>query len=646
MAFTNSLASLVVNIVVRTARANQQINSVKGGLKSTGMTALNTAASLWILRAAFLTVRDTIASVYKSTAEFETAIVRITSISSNLKNTGFAESVERVGLALSGIQVKDLADVSLTAVKMGIEGKQAILEFSKVVNQFAYVTDTSTDTVADGFGRISNIFKILPEDTDRLANAILRVDEGSVVTAADILKLTQQFAGFAAAMGLNTRETIAFMAAMRAAGQTGVISRNALHRLMVVLLRDTEKVSEAIGLTGEQFKEFSVLIETDPAKGLESFMDKFKNFTSKEQEEILKKIGLSTVRVSGGMKALALAFDQYTKNLKNATDGMESNNDLSKRMFDRSRTLEGMMLNLTDAWEAFKRSIGDSTPFADVIANTQTLVESLDYMMGSAEKSYLDLSKVANVKGLRSQKAQQLREEKAKARGFNIITATRASYRVPRLQREIIDLTLQLNELTKKLSGTDIENVNLTPVTKAQVLARLEAEERSAHIKAIREEIKARGGILEFRSREKQGIAEWNAFMQDEVGSLREDLRLQIREEQKEIYDKQIAAAKKFEEAVDRFAQNEFDERMRLQHQDEKNFQFWRDKRHKKEMDALKGKTSLGGFTGLTEAWKKAQMQKDKSGVEQKKIKLMEKHNDLLEEIKDRKVWFNNAVGP
>ncbi len=620
MAFTNSLASLVVNILVRTGRANREINKVKGNLVSTGGTALNTAAQLWILRAAFLVVRDAIGGVIKSTAEFETAIIRITSISKDLKNTGFGDAVEKLGLALSGIQVQSLADVALTAAKMGIEGKAAILEFSKVVTQFGLVTDTSVQAVADGFGRLAIIFGILPKDIEKLANAVLRVDEVSVVTAGDILSLTQQFAGFAATMGLNVRETIAFMAAMKSAGQTGTVSRNALHRLLVVLLRDTEKVGKALNLTTKEFRAFSVLIETDPAKGLERFFKIFKEFTGREQEQVLKEIGLSTVRVSGGMKALALAFGEYTKNLAAATEGMEDNVDLANRMFDRSDTLEVKINDLADAWEAFKRSLGEAGLFKDAIDSINILVTSLNELLDATEKSVPKLDST-NVKQLKAALRQAIDDKlDAEKRLLSInsfvtggIGAIIAGFQVERANREIKRLKEQLNQLTTAGGGVDIEDVDTKKARKQDILDRLDIEERKERGRATKKK----------RDRQRE-------LDRDIEEIILEDDRRKAEEQRKFAEESDLREQEQLRHLRD-------NEALRLQQE--------RDEVQKK-LEKLGDREQPRGFMGLVEAWKRVQQDSIIKRAEGKKLSLMQQQVEILKEIRDKKEFLQgNVVG-
>lgn len=599
MAFSNTLASLIVNIVVRTRRANRDIAATKTGLKDTGRSALNTAASLWIMRAAFLVVQQAIGGVIRSTAEFELAIARIESISKDLKGTGFGDSVEDLGLALKNIQVKDIADIALTAVKMGIDGKSAILDFSRVVNQFAVVTDTSAQTTADAFGRIGNVFGILPQDIERVANAILRVDENSVVTAADILKTTEKFAGFATTMGLNVRETVAYVAAMRAVGQTATVTRSSLARLMFKLIGSTAETGQALGLAGKELENFIVLTKTNPGKGLFKFFELFKALSTDAKIGVLKELQLSTVRTSQGLLALAEGFDQVSGNLDAANKGMSENNDLLDRNQAIVETLGSNVKALADSFEAFKRALGEGTFLSGTIKRLTVVVDLLTEAVDAIAELNADANQGQGVdlksKSSINKRIQELQKERA--------------FRAKRQDESFYSREVRSNiaSLLTGLTNKDISN------ELSKLISALNELNRAPKLD-IEKEGGPKSTAAEILEAAKTAMDELN-----EAGKKAfETLVTNSKRANKEQHESELARRIKDDEELLALA----------------NFG------RKNDPD------KISGFRGLTQAWKDAMTKGRIDKNEQKKIGILEAQKLLLQEIRDKPLAnFNNAVG-
>ena len=145
MPFINHLASLLVNIVVNTANARAQLNSVKGSLQSTGQSALHGAARFYLLRAALLASKEVMSGLASKAAEMEQGFITLERTASEFAGTQnrmqlMAKAIDEVGITLGDLQKA----IAITG-QLGIRGKQNILEFSETILKLSTVTGATPD---------------------------------------------------------------------------------------------------------------------------------------------------------------------------------------------------------------------------------------------------------------------------------------------------------------------------------------------------------------------------------------------------------------------------------------------------------------------------------------------------------------------
>ena len=533
MAFINHLASLVVNVVVNTRRFNRQMSGMRGSI-------VGAAAGFYLIRAGVLAATGAINTLVKSAAELESGFVKVERIVRELRESTFRSDVIRVGLELPGIQISEIQGALQGAVRLGIRGKNALIEFSKQVTIFSELASITGEKAALQLGRIAGLFKVPFEEVSKLSNAILVVSQEFRTTAADISDVTEKIAGFSAAIGLSVNETIGWAAALKSAGQTSTITRSALTRFAKVTISEQSKIQKAFKLTNEELGDFIDLVATDANEAMIQMLLRLKELDKFGQIEAFKELELSTVRILPALLALADNIGEIRRAQEAAERGARDNTEALIQLHLTADTTTAKLKDLKESWDLFKATLGETQVFNDAIEALTTLTIGFNELTNAQFRppQTIDLNDTEQV-------AKRIENLKKEAKRLNVPTGLEANESIQMLfgsigaanffglksTAELRNVTNEINRLldiqfakiksiiSQKEANLGLTNEELNQLKKLNNLNKLQdfqAERQTELLKKRSDFIKNNTGLTEVEFKENEKLKK----IQEETGLL------------------------------------------------------------------------------------------------------------------------------
>lgn len=392
----NKLASLLVDIVIDTRQFNEQINHTEAQLatlfssQKNKWQALRVESALYnaslanIARTAFKfaavlialqLIKQAMLAIVDAASKVEKGFVDIERIVPALSVGTFRQEVVNLAQSLSGVTLHDLQEALKEIVQLGIRGKDALLEFGKVVSELSLLTGESAKDIAENLGKIVNIFNIDPKNVSHFANATLALSQTFGATEKEIFTITERLGEFAHEIGLSAEDTAAFAAAMKNAGQQTDASRNALFTLFTKLEAHPLKVADAFGLTQAAAQRLFITLRQNPREGIIKFLEILRGKSPGEMIQALGKLGISGKNTAAGIIALVGNLAQLKEAFHVSAVGAKENVLLTQQMAANALTLSAKVADLEKNWELFLASLGNTSIIKNTVDELKDLLK-------------------------------------------------------------------------------------------------------------------------------------------------------------------------------------------------------------------------------------------------------------------------------
>lgn len=157
------------------------------------------------------------------------------------------------------VAFSDVAGVATLGAQLDVAA-QDLENFSKQVVMFSATAGTTTETTADGFGRIGQLLKVPVAEYENLGSAILYAGNSSVATEADVLAYSQRLAIAGNEAGFTADQVVALSATLASLGIGLEAAQGATQRIFQQITRDVSEGGDALtnlayisGTTAEAF---------------------------------------------------------------------------------------------------------------------------------------------------------------------------------------------------------------------------------------------------------------------------------------------------------------------------------------------------------------------------------------------------------
>ncbi|MBU0847725.1 phage tail tape measure protein, partial [Patescibacteria group bacterium] len=375
--------TLAIETVVASEKMKSFSESLKGtssalwlmtmGLQQFGR-AMTTAFTIPIAAAAGLAIK-TFMDWEKGTLKIQTA-AEITREAAEKITNSFMEISMQIP-----ITVEDFHKAAYAAAQAGITGEEGITNFAKAAVMLSKVggdafKDLPIEKLANdlamlaiGFGETGENM----EEVNNIASMLLSVAKAVPGGLAGIVEGLRRVQGPAATLNISLSDTTALIGTLIASGVPFARAGTELGRVFLDMVKNIDKVGEALGYTTENFGEFKERMDTDVMGVLIELLQRYGQIESGvERATHLQEIfGTTALRA---MLPLIENTDMLTDLQARANQELESGALLTAEFAIQAQSLSGTMTVFSNAVKALAKVVGDDlAPYFNYFVKTATM---------------------------------------------------------------------------------------------------------------------------------------------------------------------------------------------------------------------------------------------------------------------------------
>ena len=347
-----------------------------------------------------------------SAMKFESAIIGVykTVDASPYKMSQITQGIRELSTEIPAT-AEDIAGVAEAAGQLGISSED-ILDFTRVMIDLGEATNLSADDAASALAKFANITKMDPENYDRLGSTIVALGNNYATTESDIVSMMTRLASTGAVVGLSEAEMAALATSLSSVGIEAEAGGTAISTLLKEFekasmsgsqsaeilsrtgktLRELERMADSnsgafktlaqrFGYTSSEFRNmlseaqslekfadiagmtadaFASMWDSAPLEAMNAFISGLGELSENGGDAlgVLEELGLTDVRLSNAILALASSNDILGNTLETANDAWRENNALTEEAEKRNKALESQLQILENSKERFKSAIG------------------------------------------------------------------------------------------------------------------------------------------------------------------------------------------------------------------------------------------------------------------------------------------------
>lgn len=147
----------------------------------------------------------------------------------------------------------DIAALVEGGARMGIQGKDDLLEFARVAATAATAFDLPAQEVGENLARIANLYKLPIKNVNQLGDAINFLDDNAMSKGGDIIDVMQRTAGITASVGMSFKDAAALGSTFLSLGASAEIAgsaTNAMIRELAIATKQPKRFVEGLKSIG------------------------------------------------------------------------------------------------------------------------------------------------------------------------------------------------------------------------------------------------------------------------------------------------------------------------------------------------------------------------------------------------------------
>lgn len=330
--------------------------------------------------AALKATADALEACVDASVDFESAMAGVE------KTTDMADDeLVAMGDAIRDLATKipatasEIANVAEAAGQLGI-AKDDILSFSEVMVNLGTATNLSSTEAALSLAKFASVVSMSADNYERLGSTIVALGNSFATTEADIVSMATRLASTGTLVGLTEAEIMAVATALSSVGIEAEAGGSAVSKLLkqfeVMVQTGSPQLADFAVIAGMSADEFSDAWGENAVAALSRFIDGLGDVDKAggSSVAVLEDLGLTEIRLSNAVLAMASSEGILTKSLNLANNAWDENSALSKEAATRYETTESRLQLLANAADNVKIAVGDQlTPaigdFADAGAD-------------------------------------------------------------------------------------------------------------------------------------------------------------------------------------------------------------------------------------------------------------------------------------
>lgn len=290
----------------------------------------------------------------------------------------------------------EIAAVAEAAGQLGI-ATDDVLDFTRVMIDLGEATNLSADEAASALAKFANITGTTADEYSKLGSTIVDLGNNFATTERDIVEMATRLASAGTVAGLSEQDILALSTAMSSVGINAEAGGTAMTQTMTAISKavsaggdDLETFAKIAGVSASEFAD---MWGNEPIDAISAFIGGLgkMNENGEDTISVLDELGLSGIRQSNMLRALALASDVLDDAVTTANTAWDENIALSNEASKRYATTESQMKILRNGLNNLAISIGDILlPIINkIVAGLQNAIEWFTNLDDGVKKTIL-----------------------------------------------------------------------------------------------------------------------------------------------------------------------------------------------------------------------------------------------------------------
>lgn len=219
----------------------------------------------------------------------------------------------------------DIAAIVEGAARMGIKGKENLLNFAETATVMASAFDLPADKIGDDMGKIANLYKIPIANIRELGDTINWLDDNAQSQGGDIIEVLQRIAGVVTTAKMNFKEAAALGSTFLSLGAGADVAANAsqaMIRELSIATMQTKRFHEGAQMLKLDLKELQKAANSSPTETILKVMEAINRLPAEKRIEAAtrlfgKEYGDDAAKLATNLaeyrKQLALVNDEKSR---------------------------------------------------------------------------------------------------------------------------------------------------------------------------------------------------------------------------------------------------------------------------------------------------------------------------------------------
>ena len=289
------------------------------------------------------------------------------------------------------------------AGQLGVRGVEGLEKFTETMIMLGDTTNLNSEEAASALAKFGNIAGISAEDTDRIGSSIVDLGNHYATTESDIVSMATRLASAGTIAGLSATDILGLSTAMSSVGiqaeAGGTAMAQTIKKMESAVASGAEDMTRSWedlaassweDLSGlENFarvshmstQEFADAWKNEPIKAIEAFITGLGDLNEADESVllVLEEMGLTGIRQSNMLQALALASDTLSSAVNTANTAYEENVALQNEANTRYGTTESQMMQAAESFKNLKVVIGQELmpTYQDFLSFSSTAMQDI-----------------------------------------------------------------------------------------------------------------------------------------------------------------------------------------------------------------------------------------------------------------------------
>jgi TP901 family phage tail tape measure protein len=293
------------------------------------------------------------------------------------------------------LTVEELSRIATLGAQMGI-GASGIVKFTQTVSEFSAITGMSADTIAEKFGRISQLTKLESDQMSNLGSSIAYAGVNAVATEPEILSLAEAIAAVSQRVGILPAEVVGLSTSLASLGVPAEQARGVFTRLFGKIDRAVadggptlQKFAKVAGTSADEFKNKwgEAGQSYDLIRGILNGV----NNSGKDLTKVFDSLGITETREVNTLTRMAKNLDVVDKSMSDATKAFASNIFLQQAFAKTADTVDSKIKLFQNSIQSFGAEVGKnlSGAFKSVLETLTGLMNGLRFLANDPVMQYL-----------------------------------------------------------------------------------------------------------------------------------------------------------------------------------------------------------------------------------------------------------------